>query len=159
MMNKTFTYLTIFLFSIVSSCDSKSDKSSLYGIEYNVVRKDFGAPLVKQNMHCISGMTSGMWTVYIVDESDKNPLGYHESKTVRALINENVSEEEDIYKKRIGHNFYQLNVLSRYNWKDKTLSLKGNVGMIGEPNWTVFSDSTGIDSVLISWGLSRFDKE
>lgn len=127
-----------------------------FGMRYNKLRREFGSPTIKQDMvpiNCCDAMT-----VYQVDPNKKRERSFHSSKTIRAIINGKVSNEEDIFYNTINDTVYQLNVETVYNWKERKLKMIGNVGPVSQTSqWIDLKNEKGVDSVLCSWGLSRLN--
>ena len=162
------------LASVSASCQHTDDFQ--FGTKYNGTRQKFGSPLIKRNMkvhHCC-----GVWTSYEIEKVPDNGKAYHCSKTIRAITNGRLTEEKDIYRKNLDDTtILQLNLLTHWIWEDKKIEMKGNVGKIdkralnlpakhfirNEAKYLDYAfkdlDQTQIDSVLVSWGLSRFDNE
>lgn len=161
---------------ILLSCSFQNVDDFEFGTKYNAVRKKMGSPLIKHNM--IPQNCCGAWTMYQIDKALVKDKAYHSSKTIRLIVNGKLTEEEDIYRKDVDDTtILQLNILTSWRWEAGKLNMRGNTGKIDKrtigikasgftsefskfPNYE-FKDlnQLQIDSVLIQWGLSRFDPE
>jgi hypothetical protein len=176
-MRHSLLFITIIL--NLYSCAQQVDSNFKFGRKYNSIRHKFGAPLIKNNMEAHD--CCGNWTTYMVKEqpTDKNP--YHYCKAISTIINDTVIEENDVYRRNIDDTtMMQLDIHILYDWKTKSLILiapgvgkvekrqiglkaedylKPNLPQFKESQWQTLDNLTQVDSVLTSWGLSRFDKE
>lgn len=160
---------------IIFSAFSRSD-DFIFGIQYNPTRLRFGSPLIQHNMK--ASYCCGAGTVYQIDKEPVNAKAYHFSKTISAITNGTLTEEKDIFRKNVDDStILQLNLLTLWPWSDRQFLIKGNFGkfdrrasklraaeFLGKhrkyPDYPYKDlDLAQIDSILHSWGLSRFDKE
>jgi hypothetical protein len=147
-----------------------------FGMKYNSVRNEFGSPLIKHNMSAHN--CCGKWTVYEIDKVPSDSNAYHSSKTIRAITNGKLTNEEDIYRKNLDDTtILQLNLETVWQWTSHKLDIYGNVGKIDNRTLNIKAkdfisenrkypdyeftqlNQSQIDSLLSTWGLSRFDKE
>jgi hypothetical protein len=147
-----------------------------FGFKYNPIRQRWGSPLIKDNMKAHN--CCGAWTIYEIDKVPDNNKAYHFSKTIRGITEGRLTNEKDIFRKNLNDTtILQVNLLTRWIWANNKLEITGNLGKIDRrsldlsakvfvndaakyPSYN-FKELNGpqIDSVLHSWGLSRFDKE
>lgn len=158
---------------VLASCNSSDDFP--FGIRYNDMRQRYGSPLIQHEMKATN--CCGVWTEYIINKVPNNKA-YHYSKTIRAITENKLTEEKDIFRENLDDTtIVQLNLLTFWNWQDNEIRITGNLGkidlrMLGIPakdfirtrsKYPEYAfrdlDLRQIDSVLHSWNLSRSDKE
>jgi hypothetical protein len=159
---------------IFFSCKAGDDFQ--FGVKYNSIRQRWGSPLIKHNMK--ANKCCGLWTEYKIGEVPDDDKAYHFSKTIRAITNNRLTNEKDIFRENLDDTtILQLNLLTLWIWADNKLNITGNFGKIDRrtldlrakdfitdnakyPSYDFKElDEPQIDSLLHSWGLSRFDKE
>jgi hypothetical protein len=158
------------------SCTTKDADDFEFGMKFNSVRQKFGSPVIKHNM--VTHNCCGNWTVYEIDKLPNDNKAYHVSKTIRAITNGKLTEEKDIYRKRIDDTtLIQLNILTHWIWSENKIEISSSIGkvdkrtleikakdyLVNNNNYPAYHfltlDKTQCDSALQTWGLSRLDKE
>jgi hypothetical protein len=171
---KLFPRVIAVLMIISSACNRSDD--FLFGIKYNPTRHKFGSPLIQHNMK--ASYCCGIGTIYQIDKVPDNFQAYHFSKSIYAITNNKLTEEKDIFRKNVDDStIIQLNLLTLWPWEDRKFSIEANLGKIDRrtlklraseflskrikyPDYPFKElDQAQIDSVLKSWGLSRFDDD
>jgi hypothetical protein len=162
------------LLVIFSACNRSDD--FLFGVKYNSTRQRFGSPLIQHNMK--ASYCCGIGTIYQINKVPDDSKAYHFSKSITAITNNKLTEEKDIFRKNVDDStILQLNLLTLWPWESRKFLIEANLGKIDRrtlklraseflgnyskyPNYRFKElDQGQIDSVLNSWGLSRFDKE